>query len=90
MIFIAFVSVYLTVRTRFFQVVKFGFILRNTFGRMFDRRGDQDKERMTPFQATSTSLAGTVGMATWRGSQQPCQSVVPAQFSGCGFLLSSA
>lgn len=67
MIFIAFVSVYLTIRTRFFQVVKFGFILRNTFGRMFDRRGDQDKERMTPFQATSTSLAGTVGMGNMAG-----------------------
>jgi AGCS family alanine or glycine:cation symporter len=67
MIFIAFVSVYLTVRTRFFQVASFGYIMRNTFGRMFDRSGDQDKERMTPFQATSTSLAGTVGMGNMAG-----------------------
>ena len=67
MIFIASVSVYLTVRTRFFQVTSFGYIMRNTFGRMFDRSGDQDKERMTPFQATSTSLAGTVGMGNMAG-----------------------
>ena len=67
MIFIAFVSVYLTVRTRFFQVTGFLYILRTTFGRMFDRSGDQNRERMTPFQATTTSLAGTVGMGNMAG-----------------------
>jgi len=67
MIFIAFVSVYLTVRSGFFQVTRFGYILRNTFGGMFDRSGDSDKERMTPFQATATSLAGTVGMGNMAG-----------------------
>lgn len=67
MIFIAFVSVYLTVRTRFFQVTNFGYILRRTFGQMFDRSGDQDANRMTPFQATTTSLAGTVGMGNMAG-----------------------
>ena len=67
MIFIAFVSVYLTIRTRFFQVSSFVYIMRNTFGSMFDRSGDQSKERMTPFQATTTSLAGTVGMGNMAG-----------------------
>jgi len=67
MIFIAFVSIYLTVRTGFFQVTNFGYIIRNTFGRMFDRSGDKDKQRMTPFQATATSLAGTVGMGNMAG-----------------------
>ncbi len=67
MLFIAFVSVYLTVRTRFFQVSNFIYILRSTFGRMFDRSGDRNKERMTPFQATTTSLAGTVGMGNMAG-----------------------
>ena len=67
MIFIAFVSVYLTVRTRFFQVTHFVYILRNTFGRIFDRSGDKNSERMTPFQATATSLAGTVGMGNMAG-----------------------
>jgi AGCS family alanine or glycine:cation symporter len=67
MLFIAFVSVYLTFRTGFFQVTHFGYIMRNTFGRMFARRGDADKLRMTPFQATATSLAGTVGMGNMAG-----------------------
>lgn len=67
MIFIAFVSIYLTIRSRFFQVARFGYIMRNTFGRMFDRDGDVSKQRMTPFQATSTSLAGTVGMGNMAG-----------------------
>ncbi|MDP6993741.1 MAG: amino acid carrier protein, partial [Woeseiaceae bacterium] len=67
MVFIAFVSVFLTVRARFFQVTRFGYILRNTFGAMFSRRGDTDPERMTPFQATTTSLAGTVGMGNMAG-----------------------
>ncbi len=67
MLFIAFVSVYLTVRTRFFQVSRFVYILRSTFGQMFDRSGDQSANRMTPFQATSTSLAGTVGMGNMAG-----------------------
>jgi len=67
MIFIAFVSVYLTLRTGFFQVTNFGYIMRNTFGRMFDRSGDSSKQRMTPFQATATSLAGTVGMGNMAG-----------------------
>jgi AGCS family alanine or glycine:cation symporter len=67
MLFIAFVSVYLTTRARFFQVSRFGYIMRQTFGGMFNRRGDIDRERMTPFQATSTSLAGTVGMGNMAG-----------------------
>ena len=67
MIFIAFVSVYLTAKARFFQVASFGYIFRKTFGQLFDRSGDQSRERMTPFQATSTSLAGTVGMGNMAG-----------------------
>ena len=65
--FIAFVSLYLTLRTRFFQVRRFGYIFRTSFGQLFSRAGDQDKQRMTPFQATSTSLAGTVGMGNMAG-----------------------
>ena len=67
MLFIAFVSVYLTVRARFFQVSHFAYVMTSTFGQMFDRSGDRDREKMTPFQATSTSLAGTVGMGNMAG-----------------------
>jgi AGCS family alanine or glycine:cation symporter len=67
MAFIAFVSVYLTVRARFFQITRFGYIFRRTFGQLFDRSGDADRGRITPFQAASTSLAGTVGMGNMAG-----------------------
>lgn len=67
MLFIAFVSVYLTVRSGFFQVTHFAYLFRKTFGQMFDRSGDDNQHRMTPFQATSTSLAGTVGMGNMAG-----------------------
>ncbi len=67
MIFIAFVSVYLTVRSGFFQISHFGYIFRKSFGQIFSRAGDDNAQRMTPFQATSTSLAGTVGMGNMAG-----------------------
>lgn len=67
MIFIAFVAVYLTVRSGFFQVRKFGFILKNTFGKIFEQRESGDRGRMTPFQATTTALASTVGMGNIAG-----------------------
>lgn len=67
MVFIAFVSVYVTVRSGFFQVTHFGYLFRKSFGQIFDRSGDDNKQRMTPFQATSTSLAGTVGMGNMAG-----------------------
>ena len=40
LVFIAIVSVYLTVRTGFFQVSHFGYIFRSSFGQIFDRSGD--------------------------------------------------
>jgi len=67
LVFIAFVSVFLTVRSGFFQVTHFGYLFRSSFGQLFDRSGDPNRERMTPFQATSTSLAGTVGMGNMAG-----------------------
>ncbi len=69
MAFIAFVSIYLTVRSGFFQVTRFGYILRSTFGTVF-RRDSAAVEALpgiTPFQATATSLAGTVGMGNMAG-----------------------
>ncbi len=77
MVFIAAVSVYLTIRTKAFQVRRLGLILRSTFGSILDRgrvgetADDLDeskrKGRMTPFQAASTALASTVGMGSIAG-----------------------
>lgn len=67
MALIAFVSVYLTVRSRFFQVRKFPFIMKHTFGNMFTKEKKDKKGGMTPFQATTTALASTVGMGNIAG-----------------------
>lgn len=67
MIFIASVSVYFTIRSGFFQVGNFGRILRNTIGTLFSGAKDRETSMMTPFQATATSLASTVGMGNIAG-----------------------
>lgn len=67
MLFIAGVAVYFTVRSRFFQLTRFPYVLRNTFGQIFDQPDDLGTQRITPFQATATSLAGTVGMGNMAG-----------------------
>jgi len=67
MIFIAFVAVYLSVKSGFFQVRKFPFIWRNTFGKIFQRPESESTKKMTPFQATTTALASTVGTGNMAG-----------------------
>lgn len=67
MIFIAATAVYLSVRSGFFQVRKFPMIWRNTFGKIFQRPDAESKKKMTPFQATTTALASTVGMGNMAG-----------------------
>ncbi len=58
---------YLTLRTGCIQVRRFGFILRNTVGTLF-RPSDKDHgENLSPFQAVSTALAGTVGTGNIAG-----------------------
>jgi AGCS family alanine or glycine:cation symporter len=66
-IFIASMAVYFTIRSRLFQVVHFPYILKQTLGRLFDTAENEDPNAMTPFQATSTALAGTVGMGNMAG-----------------------
>jgi len=67
LIFIAAVSVFLTARSGFFQIRKPGLILRETLGKIFERGESANKGRMSPFQATSTALASTVGMGNIAG-----------------------
>jgi AGCS family alanine or glycine:cation symporter len=67
MAFIAAVSLYLTLRSGFFQVRGFFFILRETLGRLFEAGEGGDEKRLTPFQATATALASTVGTGNIAG-----------------------
>jgi len=60
------VGLYLSVRTGFIQFRKFGLAMKNTVGRIFEKK--QAKEgTMTPFQAVCTALSATVGTGNISG-----------------------
>ena len=60
------VGLYLSVRTGFIQVRKFGYAIRTTIGRMFKKKEASDGS-ITPFQAVCTALAATVGTGNIAG-----------------------
>ena len=60
------VGLYLTLGTKFLQFRKFGYSLRNTIGRIFEKN-TATKGSMTPFQAVCTALAATVGTGNIAG-----------------------
>ena len=60
-------GIYLTIRTGFLQVRRFGFMLKNTIGTLFFQKEKQSGENLTAFQAVSTALAGTVGTGNIAG-----------------------
>ena len=66
-VFLAGVAIYFTVRSGFFQVTGLRYILSHTLGRLAAGRHRVGAQQMTPFQATATSLAGTVGMGNMAG-----------------------
>lgn len=53
-------GVYLTVCLGFPQLTRFGYVMKNTLGRIF-RKTEAGEGEVTPFQAVSTALASTVG-----------------------------
>ena len=67
LVFIASVAVFFSIKSGFFQLRKSRFIFKNTFGKIFKKTKAIKKGRMTPFQATSTALASTVGMGNMAG-----------------------
>ena len=60
-------GVYLTFRTRFFQVRGFPFIFRATLGSLLKKDAHKTQEGISPFQAVSTALAGTMGVGNIAG-----------------------
>lgn len=60
-------GVFLTCRTGWVQVRWFGYIMKNTVGSLF-RKSDKDHgSNLSPFQAVTTALAGTVGTGNIAG-----------------------
>lgn len=66
MICIIGVGILLSVRTRFIQIRKFKTAMKNTIGKIFDKKQAKDGA-MSPFQAVCTALAGTVGTGNIAG-----------------------
>lgn len=59
-------GIYLTFRTNFFSILKLGYVLKNTFLKMFSKETKGEGE-ITPFQAVATALAATVGTGNVAG-----------------------
>src|SRR5665648_63934 len=59
-------GLYLSFRTNFFSVLKFGFVMKNTFLKIFSKEVKGVGE-ITPFQAVATALAATVGTGNIAG-----------------------
>ena len=60
------VGMYLGIRSGFLQLRKFGYSLRGTIGRIFDKT-TAASGALTPFQAVCTALAATVGTGNIAG-----------------------
>ncbi len=57
-------GIFFTVKTNFFQVRKFKFMLQKTIGIIFDKKHSNVKGAFTPWQAVTTSLASTIGVGS--------------------------
>lgn len=62
-VLLLFSGIYLTFKTGFIQFCRFGYMLKNT---IFKKR-EKQKDGVTPFQAMSTALAGTIGTGSIAG-----------------------
>ena len=60
------VGLYLSARTGFIQIRKFGYAFKETLGKVFHKK-EASAGAMTPFQAVCTALAATVGTGNIAG-----------------------
>ena len=59
-------GVYLSAKVGFIQFAKFGYVMKNTLGKLFHKQSAGEGE-VTPFQALATALAATVGTGNIAG-----------------------
>ncbi len=60
------VGLYFAIRTGFLPIRKFGYAMKNTFGRLF-KKETAAEGALTPFQAVCTALSATVGTGNIAG-----------------------
>lgn len=62
-------GIFFTLRNRGIQFAKFGYAMKNTIGKVFQKQ-TAGKGAVTPFQAVTTALAATVGTGNIIGTSQ--------------------
>ncbi len=68
MILLIATGIFLSVRTGFFQFRRFGYVIKNTLGSLFHKHTHEKKDgSVSPFQAVTTALAGTIGTGSIAG-----------------------
>ena len=68
MLLLILVGIFLSIKTRFFQFRKFGYVFKNTIGSLFNKNlHKRDAGSVSPFQAVTTALAGTIGTGSIAG-----------------------
>lgn len=65
--FLLLMGAYLLIGTRFYVFRRFGYIMKNTLGKAFEKR-TTDTAGLTPVQAVLGALAGTIGMGNIAGT----------------------
>ena len=61
-------GVFLTVKTKALQFRRFGYAIKSTVGSLFDKSQHiKEKGSVSPFQAVTTALAGTIGTGSIAG-----------------------
>ena len=68
MILLIVAGIFLSIRSGFFQFRRFGYVMKNTVGMLFNKNMHRkDKGSVSPFQAVTTALAGTIGTGSIAG-----------------------
>ena len=67
MLLIVGTGMYFSIQTGFPQFFKFGYMIKNTVGKAFSYGKIKDKGAVSPFQAVTTALGGTVGTGNIAG-----------------------
>lgn len=61
-------GIFLSYKTGLLQFRRFGYMMKNTAGSLFDKNlHSKDKTSVSPFQAVTTALAGTIGTGSIAG-----------------------
>jgi len=63
---VLFVGLYFTIGSKFFQIGYLPHIFKATFGKLFTKKEKLENAKgiLTPFQAVSTAIGGSVGVAS--------------------------